>query len=441
MAATDELYSVLTSNPFALLNEDESKPAPKKAATPAVATKQAAPAKKQPAKTGQTGQTGDKPKGLGRASTKPGQSKQGNQGAPAQGGRGRGRGFNNKPFDQKPRLDKPRQFEQQGGEQQGNLEGTKDTRAYRPRGERSGNFDNKRKEFRPRNPGAGAGTEGYQGKPRRFTDRHPGSGRPFNNNTKRQGGGQYQWGKEGDEINDIDYEQAKLGKPSTAAPLVAEDGTEVTPAENGAANGESTKEIDAAATKEAASKEGKEGKGFKGRRRRDEDSDSEEETGLKQADMVLFEDFQKQRKTPTFALPPPRKAGEGVSANPDWAKAVPLSKQEDENLIPQLLKEKKKVTKKTTTKKANQSVPLSQLVHIKPRQRDGDDRRPSGRGRGFGREGQPQGERRFGGRGGQNRGPRKFGGDDRRPGGRGGKSQAPNFDDTSFPTLSPKDKA
>jgi plasminogen activator inhibitor 1 RNA-binding protein len=414
MAASDEMYSVLTSNPFALLNEDESKPkpAPKKAAP--APQKQAAPAKKQPVK---TGQTGEKPKGLAAKQTKPGQSKQGgNQGAPAQGGRGRGRGFNNKPLDQnqKPRFDKPRQLEQSG--EQGNAEGTKDTRAYRPRGDRQNFNDNKRREFRPRNQG-----EGYQGKPRRFNDRHPGSGRPFNSNTKRQGGGQYQWGKEGDEINDIDIEQAKAGKPSTAAPLVAEDGAAAT---EGATNGEATKEVDAAAKDSP-----KEGKGFKGRRRRDEESDSEEETGLKQADMVLFEDFQKQRKTPTIALPPPRKAGEGVSANPDWAKAVPLSKQDDENLIPATLLKKKKASKKTpgATKKTKESVPLSQLVHIKPRPRD-DERR--GRGRGFGREGQPQGERRFGGRG-QNRGPRKFG-----RGGNGGKSQAPNFDDTSFPTLS-----
>lgn len=147
-----------------------------------------------------------------------------------------------------------------------------------------------------------------------------------------------------------------------------------------------------------------------------EKKDSEAKTEEKQAEpdpdekLKTLDDYLKEVKKPTFALPQPRKPGEGEK-NASWANFVPL-KRDDESSQDSPKEEKRNKEAKSS------AVRVDDVIDIKFPQ---EERRGFGRGRG---ERSDRGGQR-GQKGG--RGPRQ------------NKQSAPNFsDESSFPALSTK---
>jgi len=154
----------------------------------------------------------------------------------------------------------------------------------------------------------------------------------------------------------------------------------------------------------------------------DEESDSDP-NALKDEDMVLYEDFVKQKQTTAIEklpiLPGKRVGGEGVETDPEWNKAMVLSKDKEDGKAAKGEKKKKKEKKVVATP---EQVPI--VFEMK-------DTRDRPRGRGRDNDNPNFNKRQWTDRGG--RGPRAGAG----PRIRKFNKRPPNFDEASFPSLTP----
>ncbi len=147
--------------------------------------------------------------------------------------------------------------------------------------------------------------------------------------------------------------------------------------------------------------------------------------------LITLEEYTKGLKRAKVSLPRRRAAGEGVELDAKWANAVPLKREEAEELV--VLKDKaakKKEAKKeapaAASAKKETKISAAKLIKFdtgRDRRRGGD--RAERGGRGGGRGGARTGDRRPGP---AQQPPKKY---------QPERSDAPQFDESAFPALCP----